>query len=160
MTTQLDTYTACGLAEGFIEEQVIEAHQALLYCGDFMTCADPRGYIRKSNVLLDACIDAGMSHDEPSHEDWAAEYVTRALCAGRAAGLPCPPPPGGAKRIEDMSEASYTPRQRKIVKAAEKVCDDAQRHVDAAERALREAKIGLQSAKRELYRIFEMGDML
>ena len=33
MTTQLDTYTACGLAEGFIEadseEQVIEAWQYL-----------------------------------------------------------------------------------------------------------------------------------
>lgn len=30
----------------------------LLRMGEFETCADPRGYIRTSNRLLDACIDA------------------------------------------------------------------------------------------------------
>jgi len=31
---------------------------ALLRAGPFETCADPRDYIRTSNRLLDACIDA------------------------------------------------------------------------------------------------------
>lgn len=56
-----------------------DAHQALLRHGDFETCADPRGYIRASNRLLDACLDAGMSHDEPDHQDWAAERVAQWL---------------------------------------------------------------------------------
>lgn len=30
----------------------------LLRMGEFMTCADPRGYIRTSNILGDAIIDA------------------------------------------------------------------------------------------------------
>jgi hypothetical protein len=46
---------------------------------DFMTCADPRGYVRLSSRLLDACLDAGMSHDEPDHHEWAAGYLCRAL---------------------------------------------------------------------------------
>lgn len=46
---------------------------------DFLTCEDPRGYIRLSNRLFDACVDAGMPFDAPSHTDWAAEYVSRAL---------------------------------------------------------------------------------
>ena len=60
------------------------AYDALLRAGDFMTCADPRGYIRKSNILLDACIDAGMSRDEADHVAWAGERVTRALLGGTA----------------------------------------------------------------------------
>ena len=60
-------------------EAVDGAHSALLYAGDFMTSADPRGWIRKSNILLDACIDAGMPFDHPNHEEWAAELITRAL---------------------------------------------------------------------------------
>lgn len=56
-----------------------DAHQALLRHGDFETCADPRGYIRASSRLLDACIDAGMSHDEPCHHAWASERVAQWL---------------------------------------------------------------------------------
>lgn len=52
---------------------------ALLYFGDFETCDDPRGYIRASNRLYDACIGAGMSHDEPDHEQWAAAKVCAEL---------------------------------------------------------------------------------
>ena len=60
-------------------EVVDGAHDALIRSGDFMTCADPRAWIRKSNILFDACIDAGMSHDEPDHEAWAAEFICNAL---------------------------------------------------------------------------------
>lgn len=49
--------------------------------GEFMTCADPRGWIRQSNVLLDACLDAGMSFDEPDHVLWARERVFATLLA-------------------------------------------------------------------------------
>ena len=62
-------------------EQVDGALSALRYAGDFMTCGDPRAWIRKSNILFDACIDAGMSRDEPNHEEWAAGYVIHALLA-------------------------------------------------------------------------------
>ena len=31
---------------------------SLLRAGPFETCADPRGYIRTGNRLLDACVDA------------------------------------------------------------------------------------------------------
>lgn len=51
------------------------AHQALLRAKCFAAVLDPRAEIRASNVLLDACFDAGMSHDEPDHEAWAAERV-------------------------------------------------------------------------------------
>jgi hypothetical protein len=57
-------------------EVLNDAHQALLR-NSFD--ADPRAYIRATNVLLDACVDAGMSHEEPDHEGWAAERVTRWL---------------------------------------------------------------------------------
>lgn len=30
----------------------------LIRMGQFETCADPRGYIRTSNRLFDACVDA------------------------------------------------------------------------------------------------------
>ena len=53
----------------------------LLRVGDFMTCADPRGYVRLSSRLLDACLDAGMTHDQPDHHEWALEYVTAARLA-------------------------------------------------------------------------------
>lgn len=49
--------------------------------GEFETCADPRGYVRQSNVLFDACLDAGMSFDEPDHVSWAHERVFATLMA-------------------------------------------------------------------------------
>lgn len=60
-------------------EAINELHQSLLRMGDFETCADPRGYIRTSNRMFDACLDAGMSFDEADHEAWATEFVTRCL---------------------------------------------------------------------------------
>lgn len=62
-------------------ETVDGALNALLRRGDFMTCADPRGYVRDSNILLDACLDAGMPRDEADHELWALEFVSRKLLA-------------------------------------------------------------------------------
>lgn len=53
----------------------------LLRMGDFMDCADPRGFISLSSRLLDACLDAGMSHDEPCHVVWAGRAITRKLLA-------------------------------------------------------------------------------
>jgi hypothetical protein len=53
-----------------------------LRAGDFDTCADPREYIRNSNRLLDACIDAmGVTYVDafPSAEHCAAAIVTEAL---------------------------------------------------------------------------------
>ena len=39
--------------------EVIDGFMAdLLRAGPFETCADPRGYIRTSNILFDACVDA------------------------------------------------------------------------------------------------------
>lgn len=61
-------------------ENLMSAHDAVIRSGDFMESADPRAWIRKSTVLLDACIDAGMSHDEPDHHEWATLRVTRFLC--------------------------------------------------------------------------------
>ena len=62
-------------------EQIDELYGSLCRMGDFMECADPRAYIRASNRLLDACLDAGMSHDEPDHVLWAGEAVFGALLA-------------------------------------------------------------------------------
>lgn len=62
-------------------EVLNDAHQALLRAGPFDTCADVRGYVRATNVLVDACIKAGMAHDFPDHEAWAAERITRWLVA-------------------------------------------------------------------------------
>lgn len=39
-------------------EQIDSLMAELLRMGEFMTCADPRGYIRTSNMLGDAIIDA------------------------------------------------------------------------------------------------------
>ena len=53
-----------------------------LRAGPFETCADPHEYIRSSNRLFDACIDAmGFVYmDEfPSAEECAAAIVTEAL---------------------------------------------------------------------------------
>jgi hypothetical protein len=53
-----------------------------LRAGDFETCADPREYIRNSNRLLDACIDAmGYAYVDgfASAEHCAAMIVTEAL---------------------------------------------------------------------------------
>lgn len=58
-------------------ERLNDAHQALLRVGSFETHS--HAYIRATNVLFDACLGAGMSHDEPDHEAWAAERVTRWL---------------------------------------------------------------------------------
>jgi hypothetical protein len=55
------------------------ALDAILRAGDFENTADPRDWIRKSNRLLDVCLNAGMSYDEPDHHAWAAEYVTKAM---------------------------------------------------------------------------------
>lgn len=64
-------------------ERLNDAHQAYLRA-DGAVFATPnfstiQAQIRASNVLLDACIGAGMSHDEPDHCAWAAERVTRWL---------------------------------------------------------------------------------
>ncbi len=63
-------------------EVLNQEHQSLLYFGDCMTCTDPRGYVRQSNRLFDACLDAGMSFDEPDHHDWAAIRIGEWLCSG------------------------------------------------------------------------------
>lgn len=41
-----------------------------------------RGEIRAINVLLDACIDCGMSVDHADMSGWAAERVTSFLLSG------------------------------------------------------------------------------
>lgn len=60
-------------------EAVDGAYDALVRAGDFMECDDPRAWVRKSNILFDACVDAGMSFDEADHELWAAEFICAAL---------------------------------------------------------------------------------
>ena len=53
-----------------------------LRAGDFETCADPREYIRTSNRLLGACIDAmgyAYANSFASAEECAAEIVTTGL---------------------------------------------------------------------------------
>lgn len=55
---------------------------SLLRMGQFEACADPRAYIRTSNALFDAVVDA-MGYDWansfPSAEECAAAVVTMAL---------------------------------------------------------------------------------
>lgn len=63
-------------------EAINELHSQLLRMGDFETCADPRGYIRTSNKLLDTCYSVlGVEHVDAfaSAEDCAADFVTRCL---------------------------------------------------------------------------------
>jgi hypothetical protein len=53
-----------------------------LRAGPFETCADPHEYIRTSNCLFDACIDAmGFAYMDQfaSAEECAASIVTAAL---------------------------------------------------------------------------------
>lgn len=54
----------------------------LLRMGEFETCADPRGYIRTSNMLFDACVDAvgyPYTNDFASALECAATIVAGAL---------------------------------------------------------------------------------
>jgi len=60
-------------------EQIDGLHSQLLYMGDLESCADSRAWFRASWRLLDACLDAGMSHDEPDHHEWAVTAITREL---------------------------------------------------------------------------------
>lgn len=57
-------------------ERLNDAHQSWARL-DFER--EPQATIRASNVLLDACFAAGMDHDFPNHEAWAAVRVTRWL---------------------------------------------------------------------------------
>jgi hypothetical protein len=61
-------------------ETLMGAYDTHLRAGDFLSCTDPRAWIAKSNILLDACLDCGMSHDEADHHVWAAARVTKFLC--------------------------------------------------------------------------------
>ncbi len=47
--------------------------------GPFETCAAPREYVRVTNRLFDACLDAGMPFGTADHEVWALEAVFAAL---------------------------------------------------------------------------------
>lgn len=60
-------------------EKLDSLYGQLARMGDFADCADPRGYVAATNRLLDACLAAGMTHDEPCHETWAGNAITRAL---------------------------------------------------------------------------------
>ncbi len=63
-------------------EQIDGLMSSLLRMGDFMTCADPRGYIRTSNVLLDALYDvAGREWTDqfPDSLEAAAALVAHGL---------------------------------------------------------------------------------
>lgn len=63
-------------------EQIDSLMGELIRMGAFETCADPRGYIRTENRLLDACIDAcgmGFANGYASALECAADIVARAL---------------------------------------------------------------------------------
>lgn len=63
-------------------ELIDELMAQLLRMGEFEACADPRGYIRLSNHLLDMCIDAcGYDHANSysSALECAAAIVAGAL---------------------------------------------------------------------------------
>lgn len=66
---------------GIQMDALFTAYNALVLAGDFNTTSDPRAWVRLSNILFDACLDAGMSYDEPDHEKWAALTVTKCLLA-------------------------------------------------------------------------------
>lgn len=51
------------------------ALNAVLLAGDFETCADPRGFIRNENLLIDAAVDCGMKHDHAYPREWASAMV-------------------------------------------------------------------------------------
>ena len=63
-------------------EQIDGLMASLLRAGPFLECADPRGYIRTSNVLQDALIDAlGFDYvnDFADALECAAHVVAQAL---------------------------------------------------------------------------------
>ena len=63
-------------------EAIDDLYNQLVRMGDFETCADPRGYIRTSNRLLDTCISVlGIDHVDQfaSAEECAADFICRAL---------------------------------------------------------------------------------
>lgn len=63
-------------------EQIDGLMGELLRAGDFETCADPRAYIRTSNRLFGACIDAVGHAEANSYADaleCAADIVARGL---------------------------------------------------------------------------------
>jgi hypothetical protein len=61
----------------------------LLRMGDFETCADPRGYIRTSNVLLDTLYDVvgrEWADEFPDSLEAAAAFVTSGLLSASFVG--------------------------------------------------------------------------
>ena len=60
-------------------EKIDGLYSSLARMGDFETCADPREYVRTSNRLFDACLNAGMPFDTADHELWAGEAVFGSL---------------------------------------------------------------------------------
>jgi hypothetical protein len=63
-------------------EQIDGLLSSILRMGPFETCADPRGYIRTSNILFDAVVDAvgfAYADDFASPVEAAAAVVTDAL---------------------------------------------------------------------------------
>lgn len=63
-------------------EQIDGLMASLLHMGEFETCADPRGYIRASNILFDKLVDVfGLVYvdDFASALDCAAFVVTQCL---------------------------------------------------------------------------------
>lgn len=63
-------------------EQIDSLMADLLRMGPFETCADPRGYIRATNILHDTLIDV-FGYDAGDIYactlDWAADVVAQAL---------------------------------------------------------------------------------
>jgi hypothetical protein len=60
-------------------EQIEGLFTQLTRMGDFEACADPRGYIRISNRLFDACVDAigyAAADAFASAEECAANILT------------------------------------------------------------------------------------
>ena len=63
-------------------EQIDGLLSSLLRMGSFETCVDPRGYVRTSNRLFDAVVDAmgyAWANDFASALEAAAQVVTMAL---------------------------------------------------------------------------------
>jgi hypothetical protein len=63
-------------------ERIDSLMSELLRAGEFMTCADPRGYVRTSNKLFDACVVAtsyDFADDFASALECAAHIVTQGL---------------------------------------------------------------------------------
>lgn len=59
-------------------ERLNDAHQS--WVRSWVRLAiEPQAAVRAESRLFDACIEAGMSHDEPDHCAWASERVARWL---------------------------------------------------------------------------------